>query len=419
MNQATCKAEHIAVGTEILLGQITNGHARTISDELAREGFFLYYHTAVGDNLERIKDVFRIASERSNTVIVTGGLGPTADDLTKEALAQYLERELVTSHEALSALESFFAKRNKTMPPENKKQAQCVAGGELIENPNGTAPGQYVYAGGVHYFLLPGPPLEMKPMLTNSVLPRMSEWFSQNQLQSRILHFCGIGESTVDEAVSDLLQRPNPSLAPLAGEGEMLLRITAHDTEESTAQDLIAQLEHELQRRFQDFIYGTDEDSLPSVVGRAAINGAASVSFAESCTGGLMASMVTQIPGSSAYFAGGVVAYNNDVKASVLGVDTDILDNYGAVSAQTASAMAEGVRRLTGSTYGVSITGIAGPSGGTEEKPVGLVFGAISSFDGGVRMVRMMHSGSRMQIQIRSAKRMLWELWRSLRTKSR
>lgn len=409
-----CRAEHIAVGTEILLGQIVNGHARTISLELASHGLFLYHHGAVGDNLERIVEAFRTAAKRSNVVIVTGGLGPTGDDVTKEALAASLQRKLFLSQEALQELEQFFNKRGKPMPEENRKQAYYIEGGDWVPNPNGTAPGQYVFADDVHYFLLPGPPLEMTPMLKAFVIPQLMAAFpAASKLTSRVLHFCGIGESDVDERIQDLFQRSNPTLAPLAGEGEMLLRITASDEGEQPARTFIDETEQELLRRFPGFVYGFDEETLQSVVASACTDVGLTVAAAESCTGGRIASMLTSVPGSSLFFRGGMVTYHNEVKSSLLGVLPATLATDGAVSAKTACEMAVGVRNACQAQIGISVTGIAGPGGGTPEKPVGLVYGAVCS-DEGVRSFKMQFRGSREQIQLRAAKRVLWELWRTL-----
>ncbi|OFW79900.1 MAG: competence/damage-inducible protein A, partial [Alicyclobacillus sp. RIFOXYA1_FULL_53_8] len=277
-----CRAEHIAVGSEILLGQIANGHARSISLALAAEGFHLFHHSAVGDNMDRIVREFSQAAGRSNVVLVTGGLGPTGDDLTKEALAQFLGLPLEVSAEATIHLDRYFANRNKPMPEENRKQALCLQGGSILPNPNGTAPGQYITYAGVHYFLLPGPPLEMVPMLELEVLPRLRQIFGHQQvLVSRVLHFCGIGESEVDENVQDLTVAMNPTLAPLAGEGEMLLRITASAETDDEARTLIDPVERELRKRFGNFIYGMNEDTLPIAVGRVLSHLGASVSLAE------------------------------------------------------------------------------------------------------------------------------------------
>jgi nicotinamide-nucleotide amidase len=410
MEEITCRAELLAVGSEILLGQIHNAHAQTISQELAKNGFFVYHHSAVGDNEERIRKAFLQAAARSNVVIVTGGLGPTVDDLTKEALASFLEVPLRLSGAALRDLERYFSMRRRPMPEENKKQAYCIENGELLSNPNGTAPGQYVFAKGVHFFLLPGPPLEMKPMLINEVIPRLQAAFSNGKvLLSRVLHFCGIGESDVDEQVRDLTAMQNPTVAPLAGEGEMLLRITATENTEESVKANIASVEQELRRRFNKYIYGVDDETLASAAGRELRLHSATVSVAESCTGGLLGSMITSVSGASDYFAGGVIAYSNDVKQSVLSVDEEILHTYGAVSEETAVAMAQGVSRLTRSTYGISVTGVAGPLGGTPEKPVGLVYVGIAS-QNETRAYRLQYRGSRDQIRIRTSKQALWRL---------
>lgn len=409
-----CRAEHVAVGSEILLGQIANGHARTISLEFARHGLFLFYHTAVGDNLERMVDVLRTASKRANLVLVTGGLGPTNDDLTKEALAALLGRSLYLSESALADLQTFFAHRKRPMPVENRKQAMCIEGGELLPNPNGTAPGQYASEGGVHFFLLPGPPREMLPMLQTEVLPRLKVLFPGEQtLVSRVLHFCGIGESTVDEQVAGLTAMTNPTVAPLAGEGEMLLRITAADTDEAAARVRIAPVEAELRARFGAYLYGTDDDTLERVAGDVLRQTGATLAIAESCTGGLISSMITAVPGASSYFLGATIAYQDSVKAEQLGVKSPTLEAHGAVSRETAEEMAEGVRERFGSTYGISVTGVAGPSGGTPEKPVGLVFGAIAG-PAGTAVYRMEFRGSRDQIRLRTAKMMLWRLWQTM-----
>lgn len=409
-----CRAEHVAVGSELLLGQIANGHARTISLEFAKQGLPLYYHTAVGDNLDRVVDALSTAAKRTNAVVVTGGLGPTNDDLTKEALAHLLGRQLFLSESALRELESFFARRNRPMPEQNRKQAMCVQGGELIPNPNGTAPGQYLHADGVHYFLLPGPPREMLPMLQTDVLPRLKQLFpGEHTLVSRVLHFCGIGESDVDEQISELTAMSNPTVAPLAGEGEMLLRISAFDVDEAAARSLIAPIEQRLRSQFGKFLYGTDDDTLETVVGAALRASRQTLALAESCTGGLISSMITAVPGSSDYFLGGTVAYQDAAKVTQLQVSVSTLTQHGAVSEQTAREMAEGVRNAFGSTYGVSVTGVAGPAGGTPEKPVGLVYGAVAG-PNGTAVYHMQLRGSRGQIQLRTAKMMLWRLWQTI-----
>lgn len=406
-----CRAEHIGVGSEILLGQISNSHAQTISQVLANHGLYLYYHGAVGDNLDRICESFAIAVSRSNVVIITGGLGPTDDDLTREALAAHLGRPLRLSETALAEVEIFFTSRHRQMPEENRKQAMCIEGGEFLPNPNGTAPGQYVESDGVHYFLLPGPPLEMRPMLAQYVLPRLQQIFPARQaLVSRLLHFCGIGESDVDEQIRALTAQSNPTVAPLAAEGEMLLRITATDESVESARERIEPVEMQLRAMFPSFIYGVDEETLPVAVGKVLQGRTATLAVAESCTGGMLSSMITAVPGASTYFRGGVVVYADDVKTRVAGVTAETLAQYGAVSEEVARELADGIRTRLGADYGLSVTGVAGPSGGTPDKPVGLVFGAVSGPDK-TYVYRMQFRGSREQIRIRTAKQMLWRLW--------
>lgn len=409
-----CQAELIAVGSEILLGQISNSHAQFISQEFAKYGFFIYHHSAVGDNQSRIEQSFAQATSRSNVVIVTGGLGPTVDDLTKESLASFLHLPLELSLEALADLEQYFHSRNRSMPKENLKQAYCIQGGELLHNPNGTAPGQYIFAAGVHYFLLPGPPMEMRPMLLREVIPRLQRIFGAHQVVvSRVLHFCGIGESSVDEQVTDLTSGVNPTVAPLASEGEMLLRITATDVSEALARKRIEPIEIELRSRFAQYIYGVDDESLSSVIGKYLRSNGATLAVAESCTGGLLGAMITGIPGASTYFKGGALTYENPMKEKLLGVSRTTLVEQGAVSEETAEQMAKGVRALCESTYGLAITGIAGPDGGTTDKPVGLVYVGLAG-PRGTQVFRIQQKGSREQIRVRSAKHALWRLWLEL-----
>lgn len=408
-----CSAEHIAVGSEILLGQILNRHAQTVSRALVAEGFHLYHHTAVGDNQGRVLESLRIAAARSNVVIITGGLGPTEDDLTKECLAEFLNRPLVLDAGALATLMAFFERRERPMPAANRKQALCIADGELLPNPNGTAPGQYVNdpLSGVHFFLLPGPPLEMEPMLVEQVLPRLRSTFTgHGVVRSKVLHLCGIGESDVDAQIADVTSMTNPTVAPLAGEGEMVLRITAAADNEAAAWERIRPLEERLTTAFAPYLYGLDDDSLPSVVGRLLRVRQETLATAESCTGGLLSSMITAVPGSSASYLGGIVAYHNEAKQALLAVDRGVLESDGAVSEKVAVQMAEGAKRALTATYAISLTGIAGPDGGTPEKPVGLVFGAIAG-NGWTQCFQMHYRGSREQIRIRASKQMLWRLW--------
>lgn len=398
-------AELIAVGTEILLGQIDNSHARYLSQELAMLGVSVYFHSSVGDNEERATQLIRTALSRSDIVILTGGLGPTVDDLTREAVAKACAVPLTFSPEAFAEhVAPYFARVGRAMPETNRRQAMRVGNAVFLPNPRGTAPGQYVCHEGKHIFLLPGPPLEMRPMFIESVRPVLLRLAGADVIVSRMLHLYGIGESTVDMRIADLLQaQSNPTLAPLASEGEMLLRLTAKARNAEHAAALMAPLERELRERLGTYVYGVDDDTLAKVALRTLADRKATVALAESCTGGLTAAMLVDVPGSSAQFIGGVVAYDNRVKVSALGVSETLLLQVGAVSEEVAVAMAQGVRERLGADYGVGITGIAGPGGGTEEKPVGLVYIAVS----GAQMTevrRYDYAGDRAQIRIRAAK---------------
>ncbi|MCY0876394.1 MAG: competence/damage-inducible protein A [Firmicutes bacterium] len=400
-------AELIAVGTEILLGQIDNAHARYLSQELAMLGVSVYFHSSVGDNKERATQLIRTALSRSDVIILTGGLGPTVDDLTREAVADACGLPLAFSEEAFAEhVAPYFTRLGRSMPETNRRQAMRVGSAVFLGNPRGTAPGQYLFYEGKHLFLLPGPPLEMRPMFTESVRPILLGLAQAGGevIVSRVLHLYGVGESTVDGQIADLLQaQSNPTLAPLAAEGEMLLRLTAKASSEAAAMSLVKPLEVELRHRLDAFIYGVDDDTLATVALRALSDRATTVALAESCTGGLMASMLVDIPGSSAVFVGGVVAYDNAVKVTALGVPDALLERVGAVSEEVAIAMARGVRERLHSGFGVGITGVAGPGGGTVAKPVGLVYIAVAGPEA-TEVRRFEYRGDRMQIRIRAAK---------------
>ncbi len=398
-------AELIAVGTELLLGQIENTHARFLSSDLATLGVSVYFHSVVGDNKERVAQAIELAAKRSDIVIVTGGLGPTDDDLTRDAAAQVFGLPMAFSDEAFSLhVAPFFSKLGKAISENNRKQAMRIGNAEFLPNPRGTAPGQYLLVNGRHIFLLPGPPLEMRPMYQEQVRPRLISLAGRSLIYSRVIHLFGIGESDVEMRIKYLMDsQSNPTLAPLASEGEMVLRLTAQAPSQDEAQALIRPLEDELMALLGEYVYGYDDDSLPSVVLRELTAQAMCVAFAESCTGGMLTSMVVDVPGSSRSVKGAVVSYDNSVKISALGVSQDTLLADGAVSEAVAIQMAEGVRQRLNANFGVSVTGIAGPDGGTKEKPVGTTFIAVASD----RMTVAIHrkfAGDRAQIRIRAAK---------------
>lgn len=409
------RAEIIAVGTELLLGQIANTNAQYLSNQLALEGVSVYYHQVVGDNQDRLQQVLTLAHSRSELIVLTGGLGPTDDDLTRESLAAFLHRQLLLDADELERLREFFAQLGKEMPINNQKQAMRIEGGQFLPNPRGTAPGQYVEADGHHYFLLPGPPTEMRPMVEEQLIPILRAVLGRDvTIRSRVLRMFGIGESAMEMEVADILnQQTNPTIAPLASEGEVTLRITARAASEEAAFALIAPAEHQLRQRLGKYIYGTDGETLPVAIGNRLKFRGQTLSLAESCTGGLVASMITDIPGSSAYFKQGWVTYNNQAKMDQLGVPLAALDAHGAVSEETARSMAEGARQRANSDWAISITGIAGPDGGTPEKPVGLVYIAVAGEDG-TTVKKFNFYGDRQQIRIRSAKNALYSLMKRL-----
>ena len=373
------RAEIIAVGTELLLGQILNSNARFLSEELASLGIGVYFHTVVGDNGGRVKDAFAIARGRSELVIFTGGLGPTADDLTKETVAEALGLELIMDMAWREKLESFFASLQRPMPSTNLKQAMIPAGSRLLYNHNGTAPGIFIENNGVIVILLPGPPRELIPMFKEAVAPLLREKLSTATIKSRMVKIVGMGESTVEEQVADLVKQQNPTVAPLVHNFEVHLRITAKGETAEEAAVLVDKMDEELVKRLNPYIYGRDDETLSSVVGRLLRQHNKTLAVAESCTGGRLGDAITDEPGSSDYFLGGVMAYSNDVKEMILRVPLATLVEHGAVSQEVAKAMAEGVRNLLKADFSLAVTGIAGPQGATAEKPVGLVYIALAA----------------------------------------
>jgi nicotinamide-nucleotide amidase len=369
-------AEILSVGTELLLGQIIDSNAAYLGRTLAGLGIDLFYKSTVGDNEGRVIDTLRRAKDRADLIITSGGLGPTEDDLTKECIARVFDEELVMHEPSLEQLHGFFARRGVSMPERNAKQALVYQHGRTLENPNGTAPGALLEKDGKIVISLPGPPNEMIPMVENHVIPFLTERLQgqRQYLVTRVVRFIGIGESAVEERVQDLIRSTNPSLAPLAHTGEVHLRIGAKADSPEAAEALIQPMEAELRRRLGRFIYGVDRTTLEAAVVQLLKGRGKTVACAESCTGGGLGARLTSIPGSSAAFLGGVVSYSNDAKVRLLGVDPALLAQHGAVSAPVAEAMARGARERLGADLAVSITGVAGPDGGTPEKPVGLVY---------------------------------------------
>lgn len=371
--------EILCIGTEILLGNIVNTNSADISRGLAEIGLDMYHHTVVGDNPERLKKALDIAFSRNNIVITTGGLGPTFDDLTKETIAAWFGKKLVRNEECEKTLRSFFERVGREMTENNLKQAMMPEGCLVLENKNGTAPGAIIEGDGKAAIMLPGPPREMGPMFREQVMPWLAKR-SNRVLLSHCVYFFGIGESALEQQLHEQMeQMENPTIAPYAKDGEVMLRVTASAATKEEAEGKMQPVLQMLQEKFGDLIYGTDVDTLQNAAILMLREKGLKVAVAESCTGGYLAKRLTDVPGSSEVFECGVVSYSNSIKQKVLGVKAETLEQFGAVSAQTAREMADGIRALSGADIGVSLTGIAGPDGGTQEKPVGLVYCGISS----------------------------------------
>ncbi len=372
------KAEILCVGTEILLGDIVNTNASYISKRLAALGVEVYNHTVVGDNPNRLKSALKIAFDRADTVIMTGGLGPTYDDLTKETVAEYFNLEMFEDEKSLNEITAYFKRTGREMTENNRKQALFPQGAVIFPNENGTAPGFAVQKDGKTAVLLPGPPIEMMPMFKNSVEPYFLS-MTDETLVSQNIHIFGMGESTVETKLRPLmLESTNPTIAPYAKRGEVRLRVTAKAHDYNSAHSLCEPMVQKICDMLGDVVYGVDIDSLQNAVVHALKENKLHLASAESCTGGMISSRITDISGASSVFSCGVCAYSNEIKEKVLGVSHDTLDKFGAVSDKTALEMARGVRKISGAQIGISTTGVAGPD--TDEgKPVGLVYVGIDS----------------------------------------
>ncbi|MGF1470518.1 MAG: competence/damage-inducible protein A [Rubrobacteraceae bacterium] len=366
-------AEIITIGTEMLLGDLVDTNTAWLSNRLAGLGVGVYRHTTVGDNKERLVTAMSEVSSRTDLAITTGGLGPTSDDLTNECLAQLAGVRMVEYEEARKHVDEMFARFGRKPTPSNYKQALFPEGSALIPNPLGTAMGALLEVDGTLFATLPGVPGEMKNMFHETLKP-LVESRSDGAIVSKTLWFAGMGESALAEKVQDLLDAEDPTVAPLAGQGKVRLRITSRAATPEEAEEKIQPVQKEILARLGDYYFGEDDETLETAVARLLEARGATLALAESCTGGLLAKRLTDLPGSSAYFEEGLVTYSDDAKQRLLGVPKDVLVEYGAVSEPVAIKMAEGVRRDAGTDYGLSITGVAGPDGGTEEKFVGLVW---------------------------------------------
>lgn len=396
-------AEILCIGTELLLGDIVNTNAQYLSRRLADLGISVYHQSVVGDNVERLKKELEEAFARADLVITTGGLGPTPDDLTKETGADYFSKKMVLDQESLNKLNSYFIKNGKgELKGNNIKQAYFPEGSLILPNNHGTAPGCVIEENNKILIVLPGPPREMKPMFEDSVVPFLKK-YSKGILKSKVLRICGIGEGIMAEKISDIINDSiNPTVAPYAKEWEVTLRITSKANTEEEASKLIEPVEREIRKRLGENIYGEDETSLEEVIAELLLSKNLTISTAESCTGGLIASRLVDYPGVSSVFLEGAVTYSNEAKIDRLKVKKETLENFGAVSEETAREMAEGIAKTAGTDIGLSTTGIAGPGGGTPEKPVGLVYVGLC-INGNVQVKKLELSGNREMIRRRTA----------------
>lgn len=401
----TRSAEIICVGTELLLGDILNGNAQFLAKELASLGIAHYYQTVVGDNPARIQQAVTTAAERfaklegetSQLLLFTGGLGPTPDDLTIETLADLFGAPLVEHPDLLADIEAKFTARGRAMPPSNRKQALLPEGAMVLPNPQGTAPGIiWSPRPGLTLMTFPGVPREMQAMWKETAAPYLRDhgWVTTT-IVSRMLRFWGISESALAEQVAPYLSQGNPTVAPYASKGEAKLRISARADSTAAALAKIEPVEAGIRSLVGNDCYGADDDTLASVVGQLLRLRRQTVAVAESCTGGGLGQLLTDVAGSSAYFYGGVIAYDNRVKINILKVDPIVLEEQGAVSAIVAEQMALGAKALLQTDWALSITGIAGPDGGSETKPVGLVYIGLATPQGDVLTYKHEFSGYR------------------------
>ena len=375
-------AELICVGTELLMGQILNTNAHYIAKELAPSGIDMYHQIVVGDNPKRLTEAVETALSRADVVLLSGGLGPTDDDLTKETVAKAMGKDLILFEDEWKKIVSYFESKGRTVAPNNRKQAMFPHDAIILKNPNGTAPGCIMEADGKAAILMPGPPRELEPMFRDYVLPYLLEK-SGHRLYSREVRIFGMGESDVTYRLDDLIKhQTNPTIAPYAKTGEVTLRITARCKNEAEGEALVLPMIDRIKATIGDVVYDTNGRSLAEVCHHALIESGKTLAVSESCTGGRLADAFIDWPGSSAYFIEGDVTYSNDAKMRRLGVKKETLDTVGAVSEECAREMAEGTRKAANTDFALSTTGYAGPDGGEPDKPVGTVFIALASADG-------------------------------------
>jgi nicotinamide-nucleotide amidase len=413
------KAEIIAIGTELLLGQIVNTNAQFLAQQCAAMGIDVYYQTVVGDNNARLRQAISIAKERAQLIIFTGGLGPTLDDLTKDVLADYLNRELLIHEPSMDKITSFYRARGLDMVESNARQALILQDSDPLLNETGMAVGNALTADGIHFILLPGPPKEMKPMFENHAKAWLRTiMVDEMPLYSKMLKFCGIGESSLEHQLIDLIEtQHDPTIAPYAKEGEVTIRLSTKAYTQADADFQMAATEQVIRERLGDYLYAQEDVGIEHVILKLLVKHNATLSVAESCTGGLLSDLITAVPGSSESFLGGIICYSNQVKHDLLKVPYELLEGDGApgaVSSETAQFLADQLLIAMRTDYAISITGVAGPME-SEGKPVGLVYIGIAHKNQSTQVVKVQHTGGRELIKLKAAKTALYHLWRSLK----
>ncbi|HET7658468.1 MAG TPA: competence/damage-inducible protein A [Bacillales bacterium] len=404
-------AEIIAVGSELLLGQIANTNAQFLSQELAALGVNVFYHTVVGDNSLRLEEAISVAQKRADLIIFSGGLGPTKDDLTKETIARVLGRKLVYDEAAMAAIVAYYEKTKRVMTENNKKQALVLEGAEVLANDHGMAPGMALALDEKLYMLFPGPPREMRPMFINyGSLYLQNQLHAHEHIVSRVLRFFGIGESKLETEILDLIEsQTNPTIAPLAGFGEVTLRLTAKNDTSEEAHRLLDSLESQILQRVGDFLYGYGETSLEKEVFERLRKQNRTLACAESLTGGWFGQSLTEFPGASDVFKGGIICYSNEMKEKMLHVPRSVLEKDGAVSESCAKLLAENVRDILDVDIGISFTGVAGP-GKSEGKEVGTVYIGLAEKGKPAMVVQLVMAGERNRIRSQTVKNGLFRL---------
>lgn len=396
-------AEVVSIGTELLLGQIVDTDAAYLAQQLSALGISVYFRATVGDNHERAVSALKQAVGRADLVFTVGGLGPTMDDLTREVIADVMEAPLVRNPEIAQTLQAYFAARNVPLVPTILRQADVPMGATPIPNAHGTAPGLLLEKNRKIVIALPGPPSELIPMFETSVYPVLRERTAGERqvIRSRTLRIVGMGESLIEDTVKDLMHDANPTVAPYAKTGEVHLRVTSRAPTEEEADALNAERAALLRERLGEVVYGENDATLEQAVVALLAKNKQTVATAESCTGGLLAGRLTNVPGASAVFHTGLVTYANGAKIQLLKIPSSLIGAVGAVSPEVAKAMAERVRELAPADYGISVTGIAGPDGGTEQKPVGLVYIGLANGDK-VTAHKNLFGGGRADIRLRT-----------------